>query len=184
MKTTLVAFGIVVALSMPSILVAQDPGFPTPQKEHEWLRQFVGEWDAESEGSMGPGQPTMKSKGTIKSRMLGGFWMISESEADVFGSKIHAIQTIGYDSEKKKYVGTWIDSMLSYLWRYDGTVDSAGKVLTLEAEGPNFMAAGKTTKFRDAYEFKSKDHIVATSSMQQDDGKWVTFMTGNLRRKK
>ena len=95
-----------------------------------------------------------------------------------------AVQMIGYDSEKKKYVGTWVDSMMNHMWRYEGSVDDSGKTLTLEAEGPNFMAAGKTTKFRDAYEFKSKDHIVATSSMLTDDGKWVTFMTGQVRRVK
>ena len=95
-----------------------------------------------------------------------------------------AVQTIGYDEAKKKYVGTWVDSMMNHLWRYEGSVDDSGKILTLEADGPNFMAAGKTTKFRDAYEFKSTDHIVATSSMRTDDGKWVTFMTGQVRRVK
>jgi hypothetical protein len=116
--------------------------------------------------------------------MLGGFWVISDMTGDMGGVNMTAVQTIGYDSEKKKYVGTWVDSMMNHLWRYEGEVDSTGKTLTLEAEGPNFLANGKSAKFRDAYEFKSEDHIVATSSMLADDGKWVTFMRGDIRRKK
>jgi hypothetical protein len=73
--------------------------------------------------------------------------------------------------------------MFNHLWKYEGPVDSTGKILTLEADGPNFIT-GKTTKFRDIYEFKTKDHIAATSTMLGDDGKWVTFMTGNVKRKK
>jgi hypothetical protein len=160
------------------------PAFPEPTQEHEWLQQFAGEWETEAEASMEPGQPPMKCKGKATSRMLGSFWVITESEGDMLGMKVQAVQTIGYDAEKKKYVGTWVDSMVNYMWDYEGSVDSTGKKLTLEAEGPNFMTGGKSTKFRDTYEFKSKDHIESTSSMLGDDGKWVTFMTGQMRRKK
>jgi hypothetical protein len=174
-----------VCLGAVSQLPAQElPAFPKPQKEHEWLQKFVGEWESESEASMGPDQPAMKCKGTMSSRMLGGFWVVSEVKADMPGVQVNAIQTIGYDEKSKKYVGTWVDSMMNYMWKYEGTVEGNGTKLILEAEGPNFTQPGKTSKFRDAYEFKSKDHIVATSSMLGDDGKWVTFMTGNMRRKK
>ena len=170
--------------SCASGLFAQVPEFPSAQKEHEWLQQFVGEWESESEGSMGPDQPPMKCKGTMASRMLGGFWVINEVQGDMMGAQMTAIQTIGYDPAKKKYVGTWVDSMMNHMWKYEGSVDESGKKLTLEAEGPNFMAEGKVAKFRDAYEFKTADHIIATSSMQGEDGAWVVFMTGNIRRKK
>jgi hypothetical protein len=168
-----------------SMAAAQEaPEFPQPQAEHEWLKQFVGEWETTAEASMGPGQPPMTCQGTMSSRMLGGFWMISESKIEVTGSPMTGVLTVGYDPQKKKYVGTWIDSMMNHLWRYEGALDETGKKLTLEAEGPNFMQAGKTARFRDAYEFKSADHIVTTASMEDEDGKWITFMTGEARRKK
>jgi hypothetical protein len=170
-------------LTSATALQAQEaPQFPEPVKEHEWLKQFVGKWESESEVMMGPDQPAIKSKGSATARMLGGFWVVVELTGEMGGVTMHGLQTIGYDPEKSKYFGTWVDSMTSYLWRYLGSVDESGKILTLEADGPSFMTAGKTAKFRDAYEFKSKDHVVFTSSMQTEDGKWITFMTGHMRR--
>ncbi len=153
-----------------------------PEKEHKWLEQFVGEWEIQSKGMMGPGQPPIEFAGRMTSRSLGGIWFINELKLEMPGTPMNGIQTIGYDSDKKKYVGTWVDSHMSYMWKYEGTVDESGKKLVLEAEGPNFMVVGKTTSFRDAYEFKSADHIIATSSMLGEDGKWVTFMTGDMHR--
>lgn len=185
MKTFIAAFGLSLGLLSPAYLVAQEaPKAADPAKEHEWLQQFVGEWQTESEGSMGPGQPTIKCTGTIHSRKLGPFWIVSEMNTEMMDTRITGVQTIGYDAKAKKYVGTWVDSMMDHMWQYEGTVDPSGKTLTLEAEGPNFMSEGKVTNFRDAYEFKSENHIVMTSSMLGDDGNWVTFMTGNARRKK
>lgn len=162
----------------------EQPVFPQPQQEHTWLQQFAGEWDSESEGSMGPDQPPVICKGTMSSRMLGEFWVVNEIKADLMGTPMTGLQTIGYDSEKKAYVGTWVDSMMSHMWKYEGAVDKSGKILTLGADGPNFMTPGKTTKYQDIYEFKSADHIIATSKMMGEDGKWVTIMTGNMKRKK
>ena len=167
-----------------STLFAQEPELPAPQEEHRWLKQFVGKWETQAEGSMGPNQPPMKCKGTITARMLGGFWVINEMQTDVMGTPMTGIQTIGYDTGRKKYVGTWVDSMLDHMWKYEGSVDDSGKILTLDAEGPNFMAAGKLTKYRDVYQFKSPDMIITTSQMLGEDGKWITFMTGTAKRTK
>ncbi len=167
-----------------SLVAAQEaPELPKPTPEHKWLEQFVGEWESVSEASFEPGQPPMKCSATIKAKMLGGFWMVSETQSEMLGTKVEAVQTIGYDPEKQKYVGSWVDSMVNHMWKYEGSVDASGKLLTLEAEGPNFMTSGKLTMYRDAYEFKTKDHIVATSSMRGEDGKWVVFMTGHVHRK-
>ena len=185
MKTYLICFSVLVSVLLGRALHAQvPPEFPKSQPEHKWLQQFVGQWDSELESKMGPDQPTMKCKLAISSRMLGDFWVVNELSGDMMGTPMVGIQTIGYDTEKNAYVGTWVDSMMNHMWKYEGSVDESGKLLTLEAEGPNFMAAGKTTKFRDAYEFKSADHIVATSSLLTDDGKWVVFMTGQMHRTK
>jgi hypothetical protein len=155
------------------------PEMPPPVKEHQWLQQFVGEWTFE----MGPDQPAMKMTGTETVRSLGGFWTLGEGKCEMMGQKMSTVLTLGYDVQKKRYVGTWVDSMTSTLWNYTGSVDAAGKVLTLDTEGPDFTNPGKTCKFREVIELKAKNHKTFSSSMQGEDGKWTTFMTANYRRK-
>lgn len=171
-------------LGLHTMAIAQPPELPGPEKEHQWLKRFVGEWQTHSEGKMGPDVPPMECEGTMSSRMIGELWVINEMKGEAMGTPMVGIQTIGYDPERKKYIGTWVDSMANHLWRYDGTLDESGKRLTLEADGPNFMAGGEMTKFRDSYEFKSDDEILVTSSMLGEDGDWVTFMTGTSKRVK
>src|SRR5690606_8412351 len=171
-------------LILHAALLGQDqPQVPGPEKEHEWLQKFVGEWTTHSKASVGADQPEIECSGTISSRMLGKLWVINEMKGSMGEFEMHGLQTVGYDPQKKKYVGTWVDSMFNHLWQYEGTVDELGRKLTLEAEGPNHMAAGKLTKFRDAYEFASDDRIIITASMQGEDGEWITFMTGEATRK-
>lgn len=167
-----------------SAVHAQEPSFPGPQKEHEWLKQFNGKWTSTSKTVATDDQPSMNYSGTMDSQMLGGFWTINKMTGDMGGKKFQGLQTIGYDTKRKKYVGTWVDSMMNHLWRYEGNVDASGKKLVLVAEGPSYMAKDKLTKYRDSYEFKSPDKIIATSEIVGEDGKWVTFMTAEMKRVK
>ncbi len=162
----------------------QTPAVPMPTHEHGWLQKFIGEWKTDSKATMGPDQPPMQCVGTLSSRQLGGFWVVNELKGEWSGSPMTGIQTLGYDKAKKKYVGTWVDSMTDTLWQYQGTVDSSGKILTLDADGPSFSGDGKLTKFQDIYEFKSADEMVMTSRTLGTDGTWFTFMTGTAKRSK
>jgi hypothetical protein len=179
-----VAAALAIALAASAVRAQEPPQFPKPQKEHEWLQQFVGEWEMESECTPVPGQPPVKGKMQESVRSLGGFWVVSQGEAEMLGQKMSVVMTIGYSPEKKKYIGTWTDSMLPHMWRYEGTVDDAGKVLTLEAEGPSMTNPGTTAKYRDITEFKSKDERHFSSYIQNDKGEWVKMMNGVARRKK
>ncbi len=156
-----------------------------PQKEHEWLQRLVGEWTYESECSMGPDQPPGKFTGTESVRSIGGLWMMGEGRGEMpGGGAATTVMTLGYDPVKKRYVGTFLGSMMTHLWVYDGGLDAAGKVLTLDTEGPDCAAEGKMAKYKDVIEFKSDDHRVLTSHMLGDDGKWHGFMTAHYRRTK
>jgi hypothetical protein len=156
-----------------------------PQKEHQWLQKFVGEWMYETEATMEPGKPPEKFGGTESVRSLGGLWILAEGQGEMPCSGVATtMMTLGYDPQNQRYVGTWIGSMMTHLWVYDGELDAAERVLTLNAEGPDMSTEGKMAKYRDVIEFKSDDHRVLTSHVLGDDGKWHEFMTANYRRQK
>jgi len=186
MKTNaLKKLGIIAAFACGVMIApAQNmPEMPKPQKEHEWLKKFEGEWESKSQIFMEPGKP-IESKGTETARMMGGFWITSEGKGEMMGSTMNYVMTLGYDTAKKKYVGTMIDSMTSNMWQYVGSLNEAGTILTLETEGPCPMRGGKLTEFKDITEFKSDDHRVFTSMLKDDKGEWVTVFKGEATRKK
>jgi hypothetical protein len=157
--------------------------YTEPQKEHQWLDRFMGEWITESECSMGPDQPSAKTKGTEVVRSLGGLWIVAEGEGDMpDGNPGQTLMTLGFDSQSDRYVGTFIGSMMTHLWVYNGSLDADGKILTLDTEGPNFTQ-NFITKYKDIIEFVSNDHRMMTSQILGDDGNWLQFMTAHYWRK-
>ena len=155
-----------------------------PQKEHQWLQKFLGEWTSEAEATMEPGKPPEIFKGTESVRSLGGLWIVAEGQGEMPGAgSVVTIMTLGYDPQKKRYTGTWVGSMMNHLWLYDGGLDAAERVLTLETEGPGMTDQSKMDRYRDVIEFKGDDHRVLTSHHLGDDGTWRPFMTASYRRK-
>lgn len=155
-----------------------------PQKEHQWLQKLVGEWTYETEALMGADQPPEKATGTETVRSLGGLWILAEGQGEMpGGGAATTMMTIGYDPQKQSYVGTWIGSMMTYLWRYDGSLDSSETVLTLNSEGPAMTGDDKIAKYKDVIEFKNDDHRIMTSHVLSDDGQWHQFVTVNYQRK-
>jgi hypothetical protein len=161
------------------------------QKEHRWLHKLVGEWTSESECQTAPDQPTQTLRGTESVRTIGDIWVQCEGSGEMpGGGKATMVMTLGYDSHKQRFVGTWIGSMMNHLWIYDGSLDSNEKVLSLESDGPAFSddgkpIEGKFARYRDAIEFKSDEHRVLTSCVRGEDGKWSEpFVTVHYRRTK
>jgi hypothetical protein len=153
-----------------------------PQKEHQWLQRLVGEWVSEAEMA-DPGKPAETCKGTERVRSVGGLWIVAEGQGEMpGGGAATMIMTLGYNAQTKRFVGTWIGSMMTHLWVYDGELDATGRVLSLHAEGPDMSAEGKMAKYKDVIELKSDDHRVLTSHMLGDDGAWHLFMTAHYRR--
>lgn len=156
------------------------PAQPLP--EHLWLKKLVGDWTFESEASPGPGKPPIKTTGTESVRSVGDLWFIGEGLGDMPGGGMGTMMiTLGYDPDKKRYVGTWLGSMMTYLWVYDGYRE--GDTLHLEAMGASMSGDGSMAKYRDSIQFLTDDHRTLSSATQNPDGTWNTFMTMHYKRK-
>lgn len=162
-----------------------DMEIPKPTPEHEWLQRLVGEWTFEGECNMGPDQPAMKSTGRESVRSLGGLWTIGEGVGAMPDGtcECRSIMTLGYNPAQKKFVGTFVASVMTHLWPYVGTLDPAKKVLTLDSEGPSFAGDGTMSKYQDIIEFVDDNHRTLSSQTLGPDGKWVPFMKAHYRRK-
>jgi hypothetical protein len=156
-----------------------------PVDEHKVLNRLVGDWTYEAKAVIDPDEPAKALKGVENVRSLGGLWIIAESKGEMpDGGEASMIMTLGYNPQKKRYVGTLIGSMMTHLWQYEGEIDGSGNMLTLYSEGPHMVVEGITTRYKDIIEFEGEDLRVLTSLVQDEDGIWQKFMTAYYRRRK
>lgn len=133
---------------------------------------------------MGPDQPPTKNSGREVVRSLGKLWTIGEGTVDTpDGGSCDSIMTLGFDPQAERFVGTFIVSVMTHLWPYDGQLDSTGKILTLNSVGPSFAGDGTMAKYQDIIEFVSDNHRTLSARVQDVDGVWQQFMTAHYHRK-
>lgn len=157
-----------------------------PEKQHDWLQKFIGQWTYESEASMGPDDPAEKIRGSETVRTIGGLWIVAEGTCEMpgGGGTGTTVLTLGYDPEKQAFVGTWLGSMMTNLWIYRGQLDAAGNVLTLDTEGPNFTVPGQTAKYQETIAWQSDDVRTFNSDTFTPAGERVPIMRAVYRRVK
>jgi hypothetical protein len=156
---------------------------PKPQKEHEWLQQLVGEWTWESDLPTEPEKEGQNHRGTEVVRSLGGIWIVGEGRGNApDGTPSTTIMTLGFSPEKNKYVGTFVASVMTDLWIYEGFVDRNANALVLDTEGPSFADMSKRAKYKDTIRIIDKDNRVLTSEYQDESGQWQEFMRARYRR--
>jgi len=179
------------AFDEESIMEAQEIDLPPcpqqaqPGAEHHWLEKLVGTWSCSSCMAASADAAPEELTGTETVRRLGGYWIVSEATSDMpGGGKGQMVTTIGYDVEKKTYVGTWVGSMVNWLCHYhEGEVDASGTRLSLYATGPNMSGGGGTCNYRDVIEFISDDERTLTGQVQDEHGNWQEMMKIHYRRR-
>jgi hypothetical protein len=164
--------------------VAPAPPFAAPQKEHQWLRRLLGEWTYQTNTPAASGQPAHEAVGTETFRGIGDLWVVGESIGEMpGGGPMTAVMTLGYNPDSKHFVGTWIGSMMTHMWVYDGELDPSGRILTLTSEGPSMDDAGAMSTYQDVIEFKSDNFRTLTARVRGKDGNWQQFMSTEFRRR-
>ena len=145
---------------------------------------MAGEWTYEHEACGESGPDAAKTTGTETVRMLGDVWIVAEGHGALpDGTPANTIMTVGYDPQKQRFVGTFVGSMMTNLWIYDGALEADGKSLALESEGPSMSGQG-TAKYKDVIEWVNDDERYFKAYVMGEDGKWSLFMNATYRRVK
>ena len=136
--------------------VAQDA--PKPGPEHDYLKKMAGTWDTVMTVA------GAESKGTATYKLeVGGMWLVSTFEGEMFGQKFSGKGLDSYDANKKKFVSVWVDNMSGSPTVMEGTFDKETKALTMTGEGAGMD--GKPTKYRSVTTMPDADTIAFTMSM-------------------
>lgn len=185
--STIRALGVltVVLLASPPAAYTggQMPSVPQPGPEHELLKKDVGTWDAVVEVVPAPGAPAEKSKGVEVNTMgCGGKCLITDFKADIMGTSFQGHGMATWDPAKKRYVGTWMDSMSTGPAATESTYDPATKTWTGFLEGPDM--SGKVSKSRAVTEWKDDSTRVFTMYSTGPDGKEMQSLRITYTRRK
>ena len=164
------------ALALP--VAAQMPG---PVKEHQKLTDMVGVFDAALDYTDMNGKPAKSTGVSIRKQPMGPFWVMDRFQAQMMGQNFMGHGTTGYDPLKKKYVGTWCDSMTPSLMVIEGNFDKTGKILTMTGKGPGMD--GKPVTHRLVTTFKDKNTQVFEMFVPGSDGKEMKMMTITYTRR-
>jgi hypothetical protein len=144
----------------PQAMMAEYEKLSQPVEQHKMLQKMVGKWTVAMKSWMAPNQPPMESTGTAEVKSLFGDRYIQMSfNATFMGKPFSGLATTGYDRGKKKFVGTWIDSMSTGMMRSEGTADASGKVITSQGVAVDPMT-GKESRTRMVEKWESDDKVV------------------------
>jgi len=121
-----------------------------PAEPHEYLQQFVGEWDvAIKMYPGGPGTPAMESTGTstIKS-VLGGRYILEEHKSMMMGMSYEGLGLHGYNNFRNLHTAVWLSNMSTEMLTMTGAQNPETKTITMygEMDEPGIDVIGRTVK--------------------------------------
>lgn len=103
----------------------------TPGKEHNLLSRMAGRWKTVTRSWNEPGQPPEESAGICEQKMiLGGRFLQQECSGEMMGSAFNGIGFTGFDNNTKKFVSTWMDSIGTAVYLFEGPADPDGRSFT------------------------------------------------------
>lgn len=172
-------------LLVPSLALAQGgpPPMPKPGPEHKLLHEDAGVWDATVEVFPAPGAPAMTSKGVETNTIgCGGLCLITDFKGEM-GPGLpfvgHGVAT--WDTAKKKYVGSWTDSMSGGLAIGESTYDAETRTVSGSMTGPD--ASGAMMKMRSVVEYKGGTRVFSLYAPGPDGKETVTMRITYMKRK-
>lgn len=131
---------------------------PLPEAEGRLLEDLVGAWDANVESFIAPGEPKVTKAIEVNALAARGRWLVMDLKDPEQAYESHAI--LGWDTTKKKLVGSRVDSQTTGLEMLEAEFDPSARILSGYLEGPD--ASGQSVRMRLMIEWKDKDTPVFT----------------------
>ena len=125
----------------------------------------------------GPGVGAVRLQGGGNRQAdAGGPLGLSEFHGKFGDMEFHGQGQTGYDPAKKKYIGTWVDSMAPTIMLMEGEFDPQTNTLTTYSKGVD--PAGKPYDAKMVSVHKDKDTRVFTMFMKSDEtkGEYIKIM--------
>jgi len=102
-----------------------------PGAQHRLLERMSGRWDTVTKSWSSPDKPPDVSFGVCEQKMiLGGRFLQQDCSGDMMGSPFIGLGFTGYDNNTKKFVSTWMDSLGTAIYLFEGPADSNGAGFT------------------------------------------------------
>ncbi len=156
----------------------------TPGDGQKKLEPLVGTFDAKVRMWMDPSRPPDDSAGTsVNSWVLGDRFVQTKYEGTFLGEAFNGVGYTGYDNVTKKYEGAWMDTGSTAIMTSVGTIDAAGKVITMKATTSD-PATGKVTTADQKITIVDNDHHTIEMWGKTPDGKNFKMMEIQYTRKK
>ena len=155
----------------------ENPGIEAFQAE-------VGSWDAEVKTWMTPDGDPEITTGSEEIEMMGSNWLISNFYGQALGQPFRGIGQLGYDATKKKFVGTWIDTLTPGLSLMQGDYDGETKTFTYFAKSPD-PASGEQQLTKMVSQIIDENHksFKVFVQLPEEDGAWWQQMEIQYTRK-
>lgn len=166
------------------VLFAQDeagaqeqmPPMEVPTAEHRALIATQGTWTGTMSMPL-PDGTTMTARATETNTPIGAFWSQSTFSCEFMGMPYVGTGSMGYNPKTKKFIGTWVDNMTSFLALMEGEMSSDGKTLTMSWDAPD--ETGKIVQHRSETQ-RTEDSYMSTFFMGA--GKGVQGMVISMKR--
>jgi hypothetical protein len=155
----------------------------TPGAPHKRLASLTGSWITKTKTWMEPNKPPEESTGTCKQKMiLDGRFLQQEYTGKMMGGTFKGINLIGYENHTKKYLSTWIDSMSTGIYFFEGTASPNGKTITQESRYDDPVRG--PMKWRSVSRIVNADTMAYEMYITAKGGKEEKMMEMTLTRKK
>lgn len=158
--------------------------YATPGAPHKALEGLAGSWTVATKYWMAPGAPPIEAAGTSENKMiLGGRYLEQRYESTMMGQPFSGIGVTGYDNYKKRFVGSWVDSMGTGILTNSGTADKTGKKITFwgSMDDPHEK---RTMKAKSVVTIVDADHHTYEAWHALPDGKMTKDLEIHYTRKK